>query len=192
MVQALALMEYTAKVQMAMAYMGKAPTRLAYWARVPIVLECGVTGKTYDFYAWKEDGSIAYGQSSSRLWKINILNIPHPLEKISKLRGVYFDWNADHGGLHDVGFIAEETGAEVPEIVGYEENGIDATGMDYCKITPLLVEAANAMRREYQEKSDEQKLLIKTLIAALEMIHSEINKLKQMLMMQISKTIPSD
>ncbi|MBK8503492.1 MAG: tail fiber domain-containing protein [Saprospiraceae bacterium] len=145
-------------------------------------------GKTYDFYAWKEDGSIAYGQSSSRRWKTNIINIPNPLEKMAQLRGVYFDWNSDHGGLHDVGFIAEEIGSVMPEIVGYEENGIDATGMDYSKMTPLLVEAANAMRKEYQEKFDEQRQLIDWLIATNASINEEIDRLKQFVNLPIAKT----
>jgi cell division protein FtsB len=32
--------------------------------------------------------------------------------------------------------------------VEYEENGIDATGMDYSKLTPLLVEAVKALKAE--------------------------------------------
>ena len=50
--------------------------------------------------------------------------------------------------LCDVGMIAEEVGKVLPEIVSYEENGIDATGMDYSKMTPLLVEAVNTLRAE--------------------------------------------
>ena len=34
------------------------------------------------------------------------------------------------GGSHDLGFIAEEVGAVLPEIVSFEENGIDAIGVD--------------------------------------------------------------
>ena len=44
--------------------------------------------------------------------------------------------------------IAEEVGKVLPEIVNYEENGTDAIGMDYSKLTPLLVEAVNALRAE--------------------------------------------
>ncbi len=47
-----------------------------------------------------------------------------------------------------MGMIAEEVGEALPEIVNYEENGIDAIGMDYSKLTPLLVEAVNALRSE--------------------------------------------
>jgi hypothetical protein len=100
----------------------------------------------YDFFA--AGAGQDYGSSSSIRWKSNVRNIDRPLEKISRLRGVYYDWDAEHGGHHDVGMIAEEVGAVLPEIVTYEENGIDAHGMDYSKLTPLLVEAVNALRAE--------------------------------------------
>ncbi len=111
----------------------------------------GVYGKSnspsgYDFFAG--GAGVNYGASSSRRWKHNIVNIPDPLDKISKLRGVYFDWDREHGGAHDVGMIAEEVGEVLPEIVQYETNGVDAIGMDYSKMTPLLVEAVNALHAE--------------------------------------------
>ena len=55
------------------------------------------------------------------------------------------------GGQHDVGMIAEEVGEVLPEIVGYEENGRDATGMDYSRLTPLLVEAVKALKIEVDQ-----------------------------------------
>jgi hypothetical protein len=44
--------------------------------------------------------------------------------------------------------IAEEVGEVMPEIVQYEEDGIYASGMDYGKLTPLLVEAIKALKAE--------------------------------------------
>jgi hypothetical protein len=101
----------------------------------------------FDFFAGGSVG-VRYGQTSSRRWKRNIRPIDSPLDRIEQIRGVWFDWDQDHGGRHDVGMIAEEVGAVLPEIVNYEENGIDAIGMDYSKLTPLLVEAVNALRAE--------------------------------------------
>jgi hypothetical protein len=71
------------------------------------------------------------------------------------LRGVYFNWDAEHGGGHDIGMVAEEVGMVLPEIVGYEENGIDAAGMDYSKLTPLLVEAVKALKTEVDQLQKE-------------------------------------
>jgi hypothetical protein len=101
----------------------------------------------YDFYAGGSVG-IRYGQPSSRRWKHNIKPIDSPLDRIEQIRGVWFDWDAEHGGRHDVGMIAEEVGKVLPEIVAYEANGIDASGMDYSKMSPLLVEAIKALRAE--------------------------------------------
>lgn len=101
-------------------------------------------GAKYDFYA--AGPGVNYGESSSIRWKSNIIPIPDPLDKVKAISGVYFDWDQEHGGKHDVGMIAEEVGKVLPEIVVYEENGIDASGMDYSKITPLLLEAIKAQQ----------------------------------------------
>ena len=102
-------------------------------------------GGAYDFYAAGQGEN--YGSASSIRWKRNIIEIDNPLEKLEELRGVYFDWDEEHGGQHDVGCIAEEVGKVLPEIVVYEENGIDADGMDYSKLTPLLVEAVKELQQ---------------------------------------------
>jgi len=103
---------------------------------------CG-KGSSFDFLA--SGPGIDFYSSSSLRWKENIVEIPSPLDKISALRGVYFDWDEVHGGRHDIGMVAEEVGEVIPEIVFYEENGIDATGIDYSHITPLLVEGIKSL-----------------------------------------------
>ncbi|MHC4088365.1 MAG: tail fiber domain-containing protein, partial [Planctomycetota bacterium] len=64
-------------------------------------------------------------------------------------RGVSFDWKSNN--KHDIGLIAEEVGQVLPEIIDYEENGIDAIGMSYGKLTPLLVEAVKELKTEIDE-----------------------------------------
>jgi hypothetical protein len=125
----------------------------------------GVYGKgnLYDFYA--AGPGTDYGTASSIRWKTNIQPINNPLDKVLRLRGVYFDWDTEHGGGHGVGMIAEEVGQVLPEIVEYEENGIDATGMDYSKLTPLLVEAVKALKSEVDELREHNKKLEERLLA---------------------------
>ncbi len=103
----------------------------------------------YDFYA--SGLGMDYGSSSSRRWKTNIQTIDDALLKVLKLRGVYFDWNEDHGGRHDIGFIAEEIGSVIPEIVSYEANGIDAIAVDYSKMTPLLLQAIIELQSQVEQ-----------------------------------------
>lgn len=115
-------------------------------------------GFQWDFYA-ANSSSGNYGSASSIRWKRNIVEIDNPLEKLAELRGVYFDWDEEHGGQHDVGCIAEEVGKVLPEIVIYEKNGIDADGMDYSKLTPLLIEVAKAQQKLIEELQVEIKIL---------------------------------
>ncbi|NND31970.1 MAG: tail fiber domain-containing protein [Saprospiraceae bacterium] len=81
----------------------------------------------------------SYQMASSRRWKTNIQILPDALEKVVKLRGVEYDWK--DSGKHDIGLIAEEVGAVIPEVVEFEKNGIDAKSVDYARLVPVLIEA---------------------------------------------------
>jgi hypothetical protein len=81
----------------------------------------------------------AWGTHSSRRWKTNISPLQSALDKISRLRGVEFDWKPENGGKHDIGLIAEDVGKVIPEVVTYEKNGIDATGLKYDRLVALLI-----------------------------------------------------
>lgn len=114
-------------------------------------------GQAYDYYA--AGPGVNYGAASSIRWKNNIVEIDNPLEKLTSLRGVYFDWDEEHGGRHDIGIIAEEVGEVIPEIVSYEINSEYADGMDYSKLAPLLVEALKAQQKMIEElKAEVQEL----------------------------------
>lgn len=110
-------------------------------------------GNAYDFFA-EGPNSVNYGIASSIRWKTNIIEIDAPLEKLAELRGVYFNWDEEHGGRRDVGCIAEEVGKILPEIVVYEENGIDANGMDYSMLTPLLIEVTKAQQKLIEDLTE--------------------------------------
>jgi len=114
----------------------------------------------YDFFA--AGAGTNYGSTSSKRWKHNVRSIDDPLEKLAALRGVYFDWDEDHGGHHDLGFIAEEVGEILPEIVNYEEDGEYAIGLDYSKMTPLLVAATNELREEKDAEIEEIRGTLET------------------------------
>lgn len=105
-------------------------------------------GVGYDFYA--AGPGTNYGVGSSIRWKTDIRPIDEPLEKVLNLRGVYFNWDAEHGGEHDMGMIAEEVGDVLPEVVQYEDDGLFTSGMDYSKIVPLLVEAIKELNADNQ------------------------------------------
>ena len=97
---------------------------------------------------------IAYYTSDKRL-KENVKNIQSPLEKISKINGVTFDWiqkEGVHGNEgHDIGVIAQEIEEVLPEVVTTRDSGYKA--VKYEKIVPLLIEAI----KEQQEQINELK-----------------------------------
>ena len=94
---------------------------------------------------------------SSVRWKENIRPIDHALEKVEQLRGVYYD--AKSNKKRSLGVIAEEVGQVLPEIVDYEENGTDAKGLDYARLTAVLIEAVKEQQSEIRSlKSEVERL----------------------------------
>ncbi|WP_100912591.1 tail fiber domain-containing protein [Pseudoalteromonas spongiae] len=90
----------------------------------------------------------AWTTYSSRRWKTNIQTIENAIEKVMSMRGVTYDWK--NSGKSDIGFIAEEVGEILPEIVAYEKNGVDAKSVDYSRVVPLLIEAIKAQQVELE------------------------------------------
>jgi len=135
-----------------------------------------------DFFA--AGPGVNYAASSSIRWKSDVVNIDHPLTKLASLRGVYYTWDQAHGGHHDMGMIAEEVGKVLPEIVAYEDNGIDAKGLDYSKLTPLLVEATNALRAEKDAQVEQLETQINALQIQNAALESRLRRLESILTQQ--------
>jgi hypothetical protein len=76
---------------------------------------------------------------SSRRWKKNIRTLSGALDEVSRLRGVSYDLK--DSGKHEIGVIAEEVGQILPELVSYEAHGKYAKGVDYSRLTAVLIEA---------------------------------------------------
>lgn len=85
-------------------------------------------------------GDITAYHSSDRRLKDNLTVIQSPIDKISQISGYEFDWNSNsnHEG-HDIGVVAQEIEAVLPEVVATRDNGYKA--VRYEKIVALLIEA---------------------------------------------------
>jgi hypothetical protein len=108
---------------------------------------------------------IAY--ASDKRLKENIINIPNALDKIKQINGVYFDWKDKTKKLgfnpsqkHDVGVIAQEIQAILPEVVtlapfdyelGKSKSGENYLTVKYDKIVPLLIEAIKEQQTQIEE-----------------------------------------
>jgi hypothetical protein len=98
---------------------------------------------------------IAYSSSDARL-KDNITVIESPLEKVSKINGVSFNWNdkqtAYEVGKKDIGVIAQEVEEVLPELVTTRDNGYKA--VRYEKIVALLIEAVKDQQAQINNLTD--------------------------------------
>ena len=90
----------------------------------------------------------AFVSYSSIRFKENIEPLGSALDTISKLKGVSYNWKDT--GKKDFGFIAEEVGKVLPEIVEWNVDSQYANTMDYTRIISFLVEAV----KEQQKKID--------------------------------------
>jgi hypothetical protein len=98
---------------------------------------------------------VAYSTSDSRL-KENITPIANALDKVKLLTGVEFDWKEEtkdvHGYEgHDVGVIAQEVQAVLPEAIRTNDSGY--LSVRYEKMIALLIEGM----KEQQNQIDELK-----------------------------------
>jgi hypothetical protein len=127
-----------------------------------------VLGKLYTDGTGDFTGDVTANTSDKRL-KTNIKNIDSPLQKLSKINGVYFNWNNTAKELtgkdtekREVGFIAQEVQSVLPEIIkpapfdvetsnGGSKSGENYLTIQYEKIVPLLVEAIKELKNEIEE-----------------------------------------
>jgi len=99
---------------------------------------------------------VAYSTSDCRLKKY-IKPIQNALDKIDQIRGVEFDWKVTDEKMeeevhsfkgHDVGVIAQEIEAVLPEVVTTRDSGYKA--VKYEKIVPLLIQGIKELKSEVE------------------------------------------
>jgi hypothetical protein len=95
----------------------------------------------------------AYGSPSDLRLKENIATIENPLDKVSQLRGVTFNYKED--GSKSTGLIAQELEKVLPEVV-YETEDINDSdnkfkAVRYGNVVGLLVEAIKELKAEVEE-----------------------------------------
>jgi hypothetical protein len=114
-----------------------------------------LTTSAVTFASVSATGDVVAYSSSDRRLKDNIKNIENPIEKVQQLNGVTWEWNSNADELQQslptVGVIAQEVEEVLPQLVHNRENGYK--GVDYAKLTGLLIEAI----KEQQKQIDELK-----------------------------------
>ena len=83
-------------------------------------------------------------QSDIRV-KTNIVEVDYPLEKIKKMRGVYYNRLDDSNRRH-LGVIAQEVEEVLPEVVSTDTSEAKNKSVAYGNIVALLIEAVKAQQ----------------------------------------------
>jgi hypothetical protein len=113
-------------------------------------------------------GNVTAYYTSDRRLKENIRAIEDPIEMVRQIRGVRYDWTdqylKEHGGVDgyfnrkaDVGVIAQEIQAVLPEIVGQRADG--SLGVKYDRLTALLIEVVKTQQDQIDRLSHELDLI---------------------------------
>ena len=98
--------------------------------------------------------------SSDIKFKENVKDIDNALDKVNHIGGKTFDWTADyikdHGGedgyfvqKHDIGVIAQDVKAVLPEAVREREDG--SLAVDYPKLVSLAFAAIRELKAEIEQ-----------------------------------------
>jgi len=81
--------------------------------------------------------------------KENVITVDNALDKVTKLRGVYFD-KIDNPGTRYLGVIAQEVQEVIPEVV--LDNGPDTMlSVSYGNLAGLFIEALKELKKEVDE-----------------------------------------
>jgi hypothetical protein len=85
--------------------------------------------------------------SSSLRYKTNIQSFIGGLAVLNRLRPITFDWK--QGGMHDLGFGAEDIAAIEPLLVTRNDKG-EVEGVKYDRITAVLVNAIKEQQKQIE------------------------------------------
>ena len=107
-------------------------------------------------------GDVVAYSTSDKNFKENITPIENPIEKIRMISGNTYDWKADMKEFHgfegnDVGVIAQEIEAVLPQLVTTRETGYKA--VKYDKLVALLIEGI----KEQQQNIDNLTIQVEEL-----------------------------
>jgi hypothetical protein len=91
----------------------------------------------------------AWNTFSDRRWKTDFAVITNAIEKIEAIHGYYYKWKDRPDTTTQVGVIAQEIEAVLPEVVSTDAQGYKS--VDYSKLTALLVQGMKEQQEMIQQ-----------------------------------------
>jgi hypothetical protein len=116
------------------------------------------------------DGGLT--ENSDIRLKKNFQRIEQPLAKIEALNGYYYHWKNRIDTTQQVGVIAQEVEAVLPQLITTDSDGFKA--VEYTKLTALLIEGIKAQQQQIDDLKAEN--------TALKAQTAKINQLESMLL----------
>jgi len=98
-------------------------------------------------------GGVNYTTVSDARLKMNIIDYPSALDKVSKIRVRQYEMKSAPGN-EQIGFLAQELQKIYPQAVGGDSEGdvnSEPMGIDYGRLTPLLVKAIQELQARVEE-----------------------------------------
>jgi hypothetical protein len=105
----------------------------------------------------------SFPTSSDKRFKENVKEIDNALEKVKKLRGVYFNWNkfyretlkVDETEDTEIGLIAQEIKEVIPEVITTFEREVDGKkekyySVEYARLSALLINAIKELAEKVE------------------------------------------
>lgn len=99
----------------------------------------------------------AWTTRSSHRFKTNIHPLIGALAKVERLQGVSYERKLDHKA--EIGVVAEDVDHVVPEVVSRDPETKQIEGVDYARLSALLIEAVKSQQREIEQLQMEVRKL---------------------------------
>ncbi len=114
--------------------------------------------------------------ASDARWKENVETITNPLDRVTQLRGVSYDWiDKSRGEGRQLGVVAQEVEKIFPEVVHTDSQGYKS--VEYSKLVAPLIEAVKALRAENERLASENQDLkssMEDILARVETLEKSV------------------
>ncbi len=135
----------------------------------------GTDTATVKFQVGKSgDGTVARANAwnifSDRRWKTDLAVITNAMEKIEAINGYYYKWRDRPDTTIQVGVIAQEIEAVLPEVVSTDAQGYKS--VDYSKLTALLIQGMKEQQVEIGSLESAVSSLQSSVASLQSVVHS--------------------
>ena len=127
----------------------------------------------------------SWGTFSDRRWKKDLVVVPNALQKLDEVNGYYYHWKKGVDTTQQLGVIAQEVEAILPQCVSTDKQGYKS--VDYGKLTAFLIQVNKEQQAQIKALEAERKHItqqqaqINTLETEKKIIQERLTRLELLL-----------